>query len=83
MARVYTGILTGNRIEWTGGAPPANEPVEVRVTLVDAADDRAARQARIGQILRELTQRNPYRAIRDPVTWQREIRKDRPLPGRH
>ena len=25
---------------------------------------------------------NPYRDIADPVAWQREIRKDRPLPGR-
>lgn len=25
---------------------------------------------------------NPFRDIDDPVQWQREIRKDRPLPGR-
>ena len=25
---------------------------------------------------------NPFRDIKDPVEWQREIRKDRPLPGR-
>ena len=25
---------------------------------------------------------NPYRDMADPVAWQREIRKDRPLPGR-
>jgi hypothetical protein len=29
--------------------------------------------------LREL---NPFREIADPVAWQREIRKDRPLPWR-
>lgn len=25
---------------------------------------------------------NPYRDIADPVEWQREIRQDRPFPGR-
>jgi hypothetical protein len=25
---------------------------------------------------------NPYRDITDPVEWQREMREDRPLPGR-
>jgi hypothetical protein len=25
---------------------------------------------------------DPYRDVDDPVAWQREIRKDRPLPGR-
>lgn len=25
---------------------------------------------------------NPFHDIKDPVAWQREIRKDRPLPGR-
>jgi hypothetical protein len=29
--------------------------------------------------LREL---NPFREVVDPVAWQREIRQDRPLPGR-
>ncbi|MGA2496667.1 MAG: hypothetical protein ABSH20_02940 [Tepidisphaeraceae bacterium] len=30
----------------------------------------------------KLRQMNPFREIEDPVAWQREIRKDRPLPGR-
>lgn len=32
--------------------------------------------------MREVQKLNPYRDIEDPVAWQREIRKDRPLPGR-
>lgn len=30
----------------------------------------------------KLRQMNPFRDIPDPVAWQKEIRKDRPLPGR-
>lgn len=32
------------------------------------------------EALKELRAANPYRDITDPVAWQKEIRKDRPLP---
>lgn len=32
--------------------------------------------------LEEIRKLNPYREISDPVVWQRDIREDRPLPGR-
>ena len=32
--------------------------------------------------LKRLRARGTFREITDPVAWQREIRKDRPLPGR-
>jgi len=32
--------------------------------------------------LEKIRKLNPYRDITDPVEWQREIREDRPLPGR-
>ena len=38
------------------------------------------------QLLRDsleaAVQVNPFREIADPVAWQREMRRDRPLPGR-
>ena len=40
------------------------------------------RRQKIGECLTQLAQRNPFSDIEDPVAWQREIRKDRPLPGR-
>lgn len=39
-------------------------------------------RARIQEIIAELQKLKPYKDIKDPVAWQREIRKDRPLPGR-
>jgi hypothetical protein len=38
--------------------------------------------ARRKEAFAKLRQMNPFRGIDDPVAWQREIRKDRPLPGR-
>jgi hypothetical protein len=38
--------------------------------------------ARRVSALEEIRKLNPYRDITDPVEWQREMREDRPLPGR-
>ena len=37
---------------------------------------------RIEKLVEELQALKPFKDIKDPVAWQREIRKDRPLPGR-
>jgi antitoxin component of MazEF toxin-antitoxin module len=39
-------------------------------------------KAKIQALWKELQALKPFRGISDPVAWQREIRKDRPLPGR-
>jgi hypothetical protein len=36
----------------------------------------------IAEILEKASKRNLFANIDDPVAWQREIRKDRPLPER-
>ena len=37
---------------------------------------------RMAAILQRMADRNALADIDDPVKWQREIREDRPLPGR-
>jgi len=44
--------------------------------------DTSERKHRLGQALEKLVEARPFGDIVDPVAWQREIRKDRPLPGR-
>jgi antitoxin component of MazEF toxin-antitoxin module len=39
-------------------------------------------RGRIQDLLRQLQEVGAYHSIKDPATWQREIREDRPLPGR-
>lgn len=39
-------------------------------------------RAKIQKLLQQLQEIGAYQDIKDPVTWQREIRKDRLLPGR-
>lgn len=45
------------------------------------ADQTFNREAFVAA-MKEVQKLNPYRDIKDPVAWQREIRRDRPLPGR-
>ncbi len=44
--------------------------------------DTSERQRRLSLALEKLVEARPFGDIVDPVAWQREIRKDRPLPGR-
>jgi hypothetical protein len=87
MLETYQGILSDNHIEWVGGAPPVSESagVRVQVTLLDqasAAEDEAIRGRRRAEALERLAARGGVASIPDPLAWEREMREDRPLPGR-
>ncbi len=87
MPQTYEAILSGDRLEWSDGAPKTERPVRVHVTVVEPAleetpEERADRGKRMADALERLAEMNAFKDITDPVAWQREIRKDRPLPGR-
>jgi hypothetical protein len=83
MLQTYKAILRGNTVEWLGEAPPTNGGIAVHITLLrEHIVPDADRGERLRLLLEELAKRNPFKDITDPVEWQREIRKDRPLPGR-
>lgn len=62
--------------------------VKVTATLVSGNESSQAARASPEMVrqrmeaLGRLRELNPFRSIADPVAWQREIRQDRPLPGR-
>lgn len=56
------------------------EKVELpNIKRVKKRQDRAG----IQKAFKELQDLGAFRSIKDPVSWQREVRKDRPLPGRN
>ncbi len=73
-------------VEWVSGKPKTNVPLEVEISVWEEDGDEPQtnkeRRAKAAAALREIAKRGGVPEIPDPVAWQREIRKDRPLPGR-
>ena len=82
MARTYEAILHGDHIDWTGEAPHTEKPLRVRVTVIEETSAVSNRGKRMADALAKLAQIGAFSGIKDPVAWQRQIRQDRPLPGR-
>ncbi|HVQ37129.1 MAG TPA: hypothetical protein VMS31_06335 [Pyrinomonadaceae bacterium] len=83
MADIYKAVLKGNRLEWTDAVPAdlaSEQPVEV--TILGPTDQLADRGRRMAEALERLAATDAFSNISNPSEWQREIRKDRPLPGR-
>ena len=80
----YRATLPGDRVEWIDPPPPLQGPVLVEVTFLhrETEEERRARGRRAAQALQRLADAGGFASIEDPVAWQREIRRDRPLPGR-
>ena len=54
-----------------------------QVKIKTVAPSAEANGAKVAEIMAELAARGTaFQDIKDPVAWQREIRQDRPLPGR-
>ena len=85
MQETYEAILHGDRLEWSGETRPnpakGNRPVAVRVTVLDdvapTGDGRLMVEA-----LERLAASRALPDLTDPSSWQREARRERPLPNR-
>lgn len=83
MSRTYEGVLKDDRVHWTGESPSSTRPLRVRVTVVSKDESQPVdRGERMAQALAELADMDAFRDIDDPSAWQRQVRTDRPLPGR-
>jgi len=86
MIQTYTAILNGDRLEWTGEAPPSGRSLKVEVTVLDEPSEEGGwgeeRRGRMLEALERLAARGTFAHIDDAADWQREIRQDRPLSGR-
>ena len=56
--------------------------VKVTATLEAAPEAAAVKKGTPLEALKELRKLGAFKEITDPVAWQREQRKERPLPGR-
>ena len=86
MLEKYRATIHGNTIVWDGNVPDdvANkDSVDVYVTVVDKpAAGKVPNGARVAAALQKIADHGGVKSFPDPDKWLREIRKDRPLPGR-
>lgn len=86
MLEKYRATIHGDRIEWDDEIPKSlknKKPIKVNVTLVSVGPKlKKSNGKKMAEILGKIAAAGGIPSIKDPVKWQREIRKDRPLPGR-
>ncbi|MEG5061667.1 hypothetical protein QUB60_28395 [Microcoleus sp. A2-C5] len=85
MLRTFEALLKGKFLEWTNDAPQQSDrPLKVYVTLLEEKSSISAecRRQKIVEILEKLAASQAFEEVTNPVAWQREMRQDRPLPGR-
>lgn len=86
MLERYKATIHGDKIEWDGDAPDEirnKDGVGVYVTVIrDRPSGKAPNGKKAAAILQRIADRGGVQSIKNPVKWQRSIRKDRELPGR-
>lgn len=87
MRKVYEAMIMGGHLEWVGDAPSGlPEATPTRVTVLveesESAEARSERGRRMAEALQQIANRGGSNLPDDPVAWQREVRRERDLPGR-
>jgi hypothetical protein len=84
--RTYRALLRGDHLEWLEEKPASqtDAPLRVHVTVLEleSPSEVYARGHAMAALLEKLAERRTFSTIPDPVKWQRELRRDRVLPGR-
>jgi len=84
MLRTFKAVLKGNHLEWLEDAPEQGDrPINVHVIIVESesSKDLLESNKRRLEALEKLAANNAFAGV-DPLEWQREVRRYRPLPGR-
>ncbi len=76
----YRAILQGSTLIWLDSPPELPADTEVYVTPRSSSSGQS-KGAAMAAALEKLAQINAFHGV-DPVNWQREMRQDKPLPGR-
>jgi hypothetical protein len=80
MLQTYNATLNGDRLSWCDTPPKTEGEVEVYVTVHQPVSNNVNLRA-MADALEEIASRSTLSVSLDPVHWQQEVRRDRPLPG--
>jgi 3'-phosphoadenosine 5'-phosphosulfate (PAPS) 3'-phosphatase len=84
MLHTYKAILDGDHVQWIDMPPERARPVQVHITLLEEAEPKLPGEGApvMAEVLAALAGEGTFSEITDPVTWQREQRRDRGLADR-
>ncbi|NLL10292.1 MAG: hypothetical protein GX268_05270 [Methanomicrobiales archaeon] len=87
MLRTYKATIKNNHIEWdndTNEVINSDSAVPVFITILDEPlpDDKKNRGKGMVSALNEVVKLKAFSEVGDPVEFIREMRQDRPFPGR-
>ncbi|MGF1672114.1 MAG: hypothetical protein ACFCUV_00320 [Rivularia sp. (in: cyanobacteria)] len=89
MLQTFRATLRGDSLEWGEEVQRLSKddrPIQVLVTILEEEpmQQNNGRGQRMALVLEKLAQAQAQAfAGIDPVAWQRDVRQDRELPGRH
>jgi hypothetical protein len=82
MSNVYDAIVKGNKLDWVSIPPKEileNKKIRVKVILSEETVTTKDRGKLMAEALKKIAEGNGLKSIKNPVAWQREVRKDRTL----
>jgi hypothetical protein len=85
MLEKYRATVQGNRIEWDDEIPKTlkkGRPQKVDVILISDQPKKKPNGKKMAEALAKIAAKGGVSSIKDPDKWLREVRNDRPLPGR-
>lgn len=85
MLNTLKAVVDGEKIYWqeaVGNLLPANQPVDVLVTVLGKQSQISAEEQGRRRVvaLQELRRLDAFSTISNPAEWERDLRKDRELP---
>ena len=82
MVKTYhVALKQDGTLDWGADGPPMI-PAATTVAIELPTQEQDKPTMTLREAFEKLASRGTFSSIADPVEWQREIRKDRPLPGR-
>ncbi|MHB8337847.1 MAG: hypothetical protein ACYC49_12760 [Ignavibacteriaceae bacterium] len=82
MENIYEALIKGNKLDWIDLPPKEaleNKKIKVKIMLSWEPKRKSGQGELMSNILKKLADAGGLKSIKNPVTWQRNTRKDRSL----
>jgi len=82
MENIYEALIKGNKLDWIDLPPKealGNKKIKVKIMLSWEPKRESGQGVLMANILNKFAESGGLKSIKNPVSWQRNSRKDRSL----